>query len=91
MFIKTEHFLLRQWERKVPDEVLASALKDVNPTDERRYVNISRKITSSFSLKPEELFVLINKRALITCFFENLSTFRNQKTDVSEYLIISEK
>lgn len=88
-FFKTEHFLKRQWERKIPDKILTVALQEVMPIDDKLYVIISRDFLPSIAKKGQELFVIIKNRALITCFFESISAFREKKKNECNYLIIS--
>jgi hypothetical protein len=73
-YTKTEHFMLRQWERKVSDQILFSALNRLNKTEGDFVLIVSRKIVQTIcKTNAKELFVLINGKTLITCFYGELS------------------
>lgn len=71
-FFKTEHFLKRQWERKVPNEMLSCVLKEIKSINKKRYIIISRNIVSAFCQMKEELFIVTDGTTLVTCFYESL-------------------
>jgi hypothetical protein len=74
-YTKTEHFMLRQWERKVCDEILFKVLNKLDSSKGDFVLVVSRKIIQSIcKTKTKELFILINGKTLITCFFGELSS-----------------
>jgi len=74
-YTKTEHFMLRQWERKVSDQILYSVLNKLDTAEGDFVLVVSRKIVQTIcKTKTKELFVLINGKTLITCFYGELSS-----------------
>lgn len=90
VFYKTEHFLLRQWERKISDEILLFALKTIPCSKERTYIIVSRKITSKKLGVNCELFILKDGKNLVTCFLTKIETFKSSIKRKQNYLIINE-
>ena len=79
IFYKTEHFLHRQWARDISDEILRFSLLGLDSTESKLFIIVSRKIVKKHHGKNIELFILIRKRSLITCFFEKIENFQSQK------------
>ena len=79
-YSKTEHFMLRQWQRKVSDETLFKVLNKVDKVKGDFILVVSRNIVKELNCKDkQELFVLINGKTLITCFFGELSSLMLNK------------
>ncbi len=84
-FRKTEHFIYRQWDRKITDKVLLKVLKNIKTTNKNTMLIISRKLLNGIH---KELFIKINNNILITCFYEE---FQNYKTIKKQNYIIINK
>lgn len=80
-YIKTEHFMLRQWERKIEDKLLNAALNKLKDKKQQFLLVISRKIVKELSGTNSEVFVLVKGRVLVTCFYGDLKEFMNRKRD----------
>lgn len=73
-YTKTDHFLLRQWQRKVPDDLLFKVLNALNEENGNFLLIVSRSfIKKSSKQKTTELFVKIKGKVLVTCFYGNLN------------------
>lgn len=86
-YIKTEHFMLRQWERKIEDKLINSALSKLSGKKQRFLLVISRNIVKELSGKNEELFILIKGRILVTCFYGRLEGHFNKRSRLSYELM----
>lgn len=80
-FIKSEHFLLRQWQRKVDDELLSLVLNKRKFNKDICVLVISKKIVKKISKVNHELFILIRGNILVTCFYGEMRDFFNTKYD----------
>lgn len=69
---KTEHFLKRQWERKIPDEVLVELLSRIKTKQNALYV-FSRSMLKHSTSK--ELFIKTSYNLLITCFYADITEY----------------
>lgn len=88
-FYKTEHFLLRQWERKVSDEILELSLAGLKCEITNLIIIVSRKIIKNHQDVNAELFILVDKKSLKTCFFEKIEIFQSRNNKISNYKIVS--
>lgn len=88
-FFKTEHFLYRQWERKITDEMLLFSLAKVSPTTSKMYIIVSRKSIKNFDRRNSELFILVHKKKLITCFCQKIENFQSDKHKRFNYQIVN--
>ncbi len=87
-FRKTDHFLYRQWDRNVSDELLKTVLKKVNSNTNNHLIVISRNYLKRNGLKIKcELFIKIKGNILITCFYSDFNCYFNRKID-QNYLLI---
>ena len=88
-YSKTEHFLLRQWERKVSDYLLLLALNRLKKTGKKFFMVVPRNFIKKY-LNEEtlELFVLIKNGKLITCFYNTIAS-QMKKDNRNEYIIVS--
>jgi len=68
-YIKTEHFMFRQWQRKIDDNLVETALNHLNSKKEQFLFVISRKIVKELSGTDRELFIMVKGRILVTCFY----------------------
>jgi len=90
-FYKTEHFLMRQWERKINDKCLKFVLDMVKPTHSNTLIMVSRKVLKKFNInKNQELFVKVDENTLNTCFYCEFKNYKPQKRN-QEYLIVNDK
>lgn len=88
-FYKTEHFLLRQWERKISDQCLKLVLEKVKQTNQNTLIIVSRKVLRKLNVNMnQELFVKVDDNTLITCFYCDFKNYNPQKRN-QEYLIIN--
>lgn len=87
-YTKTDHFLLRQWQRKVPEELLFKALSALNEENGNFLLIVSRSfIKKSSKLKTTELFVKIKGKVLVTCFYGNINDIM-KSTNNDNYKLI---
>ena len=82
-YIKTEHFMLRQWERKIEDQVLKKVLNRVNGKKGEYLLVVSREIMRSVGGKDKELFIMLRGKVLVTCFYGKRKKTKINKTKPS--------
>jgi hypothetical protein len=69
-YFKTEHFLYRQWDRGVSDLELNFILNRLHEIKGQQLLIVSRKLIKKCSNKKcLDLFIKIEGRTLITCFY----------------------
>jgi hypothetical protein len=78
-FIKTDHFIERQWERGVPDWVLCQVLKGIVQGNAETHLAVCRsrlrtwRLTGSYKGRCDcELFIVIKNGYLTTVYFAPL-------------------
>ena len=87
-YTKTDHFLLRQWQRKVPEELLFKALNALNEENGNFLLIVSRSfIKKSSKQNTTELFVKIKGKVLVTCFYGNINDIM-KSTNNDNYKLI---
>lgn len=75
-FKKTNHFVERQIERNVSDQVIRYCLDLKQFPKKKTTIIISRKVLKKIGIKTnQELFVIIRNRVLITTFYRDISEF----------------
>ncbi len=88
-FCKSDHFILRQWDRCINDKLLVKILKNVEPNNCNTLLIVSRKVLKQMNNKRnKELFIKIDKKTLITCFYCDFQEYCASKRE-QNYLIIS--
>ena len=85
---KTEHFLFRQWERGVSDDLLKAVLP-IKITSEKQLLIVSRNIIRKYSKSCKtELLIKTDGNTLVTCFYCNFQEyFFNAKRVENFYFI----
>ncbi len=79
-YFKTEHFLYRQWDRGVSNTELNFVLNRVEAKKGQQLLIVSRKIIRKCSNKKcLELFIKIEGKKLITCFYCDFQDYLNSK------------
>ena len=88
-FYKTEHFLYRQWDRGISDNVLEDILSKVKLCTCEQIVIVSRVyLRNKTNKKSLDLFIVLNGKSLITCYYCDFQEFINsRKREV--YILIS--
>lgn len=87
-FVKTEHFLLRQRERGVSDKELSIALAKIESCEGSQLLVVSRLLIRKCSnIKCQELFIKIDGKILITCFYCDFQEYLNAKNNENYFLI----
>lgn len=91
-YFKTEHFLYRQWDRGVPDELLKAILPEDVSLQKQLFV-VSRKIMKKYLKNCKmELLIKTNGKILITCFYCDFQDyFFNARKNENYYFIESLK
>lgn len=85
----TDHFLFREWDRKISTELLTYVLRKLkNKKTKKQIIIVSREITKKTEKCNLELFLIIHNKVLITCFFSELK-FQMGKKVSEKYLLIS--
>ena len=85
---KTEHFLLRQWERNVNDNILLLALNRVERSNKNFLLIISRDFIKRYCKEDTpELFIKIKGRQLVTCYYAELASQMRENNNESYCLI----
>jgi len=84
----TDHFLLRQWERKISDEELMPILIDL----EKRFISDGLVIVpiETCDKSHNTLFIKLKDKNLITCFISNLSEYRGKNLR-EQYILSNQK
>ncbi len=90
-FRKTDHFLYRQWDRKISDELLLEFLNQnlLVLIKEKCCVIVSREIVKKHTKLNKELFVIIKGNLLITCFLEDLSLYSSKNNKGIYFLLVN--
>lgn len=89
--IKTEHFLFRQWDRSIPEDILEFVATRMKRTNRKLIVIISRKILRKYNCRSDkELFLVVENGVLITGYFEDLNACFGRRFS-NECLIINDK
>lgn len=79
-YFKTEHFLYRQWDRGVSNIELNFILNRVEAKKGPQLLVVSRKIIKKYSNKKcLDLFIKIEGKKLITCFYCDFQYYLNLK------------
>jgi hypothetical protein len=79
-YFKTEHFLYRQWDRGVSNIELNFILNRVEAKKGPQLLVVSRKIIKKYSNKKcLDLFIKIEGKKLITCFYCDFQDYLNSK------------
>lgn len=87
-YSKTEHFMLRQWQRNVSDDILFKALNNLDANKGDFLMVVSRDFAKRKSKqKTQELFVLIKNKTLITCFYGELKNLLTNKKKLNYKII----
>lgn len=87
-YSKTEHFMLRQWQRNVSDDILFTSLNKLDSHKGNFLLVVSRDFVKRKSnLKTQELFVLVKGKTLITCFFGELKNLLASKKKLNYKII----
>ncbi len=97
-FHKTEHFLFRQWDRDIDDNLLLKSLNAIEVQPKGKNLIIVGANTINQWIKDAEidvkykslginLFIVIHDKTLITCFREKLSHYQGRKDNLN-YLLI---
>ena len=89
-FNKTEHFIYRQWDRCISDELLNSILENIDCSRNTLLI-VSREVLKQNNLRiQKELFIKIDNTTLITCFFSEIQEYkvsnRNQNYQIINHV-----
>ena len=93
-FKKTDHFLYRQWDRKIDDSLLEKILNKINENiSSKTFVVVGNKLLKKFGLKVSgrtNLIIVVKKNILITLFMvEDLYSYlKSNRT--CEFIIIND-
>lgn len=88
-YFKTEHFIYRQWDRGVSNLELNFVLNRIQAQKGQKLLIVSRKIIKKCSNKKcLELFIKIEGKKLITCFYCDFQDYLNSKKK-ENYQVIS--
>lgn len=87
-FKKSDHFMYRQWDRGIPDELLRKVLPSLEHSEKVLCIISKRALQNIDKEIDRELFIKINGKILITCFFEDFQVYRGVKKS-QNYLIIN--
>lgn len=68
-YFKTDHFLFRQWERDVPDDLLKAVLPSKVSSEKYLFVISKKVIRKYFKKCNTELLIKTDGKILITCFY----------------------
>jgi len=97
-FHKTEHFLYRQWDRDIDDNILLKSLNALEFQPKGKNLIIvgasiinqwvkDAEIDAKYKSLCTNLFIVIHGKILITCFREKLSHYQGRKDKVNYILI----
>lgn len=87
---KTEHFLYRQWDRGISDDILSKLLVFCPKDKPNLLVVVSREAIHQLGIKRrEELFIKLDKNLLITCYFGAFQEYLFSTRQEQDYLIIN--
>lgn len=87
-FVLTDHFLLRQWERRISDQDLKPILRELN----------HRSVSDGMVLVPIDtkdrfyntLFIKIKRRLLVTCFISTIAEYMGRNL-YEHYVLCDQK
>lgn len=89
-YFKTDHFLFRQWERDVPDDLLKSILPP-NVSSNKQLLVISKKLVRKYLKKSNsELLIKTDGKILITCFYCNFQDYFFNAQKKENYYFINQ-
>ncbi|MDD2386095.1 MAG: hypothetical protein PHP52_04870 [Bacteroidales bacterium] len=93
-FKKTDHFLYRQWDRKIDDSLLEKILNKINENiSSKTFVVVGNKLLKKFGLKVSNkanLIIVANTNLLITIFMvEDLYQYLKSQPKY-DFIIISQ-
>ncbi|HTO35839.1 MAG TPA: hypothetical protein VLZ72_06355 [Flavobacterium sp.] len=92
-FRKTDHFLYRQWDRKIDDQLLSQVLQYVNCTKCKKDVVIafpSFLKSLGIKTKPNECLILIlSRNALVTYYWCNHPDYLYTKEKNAHFQILN--
>ena len=87
-YFKTEHFLYRQWDRGIPDDVLKAVL----PTEvslQKQLLVVSRKLLRKYSKNYKtELLIKTDGKTLVTCFYCDFQDYFFNTKKIENYYFI---
>jgi len=97
-FHKTEHFLFRQWDRDIDDNLLLKSLNSLESKPKgKNLIIVGAEIINQWVKNAEvdekykslriNLFIVIHDHTLITCFRERFSHYQGRKDNIN-YLLI---
>ena len=87
-YLKTKHFIYRQKERNVKEELLLFVFNKIENPMGKKLLVISRKIVRKYySENKEELFLKVDGNVLITCFFGDFQGHMFSKKKETYYII----
>ena len=91
-YFKTEHFLYRQWDRGIPDDLLKAVLPTKVSSQKQLFV-VSRKTLRKYSKNCKgELLIKTDGKTLITCFYCDFQDyFFNAQKNENYYFVNSLK
>jgi hypothetical protein len=87
-YFKTEHFLYRQWDRGVTDDLLKAVLPSEVSLEKQLFV-VSRKITKKYLKNCKtELLIKTDGKTLITCFYCDFQDYFFNAKKIENYFFI---
>ena len=87
-YYKTDHFIYRQWDRSVNDEILKVVLPNVVFSD-KQVVVVSRKLLKKYSRNCKcDLLIKICGNTLVTCFYCDFSDYFFNAHKLENYYFI---
>lgn len=87
-FRKSDHFSWRQWDRGISDSILTPILSSISPRkDEILYIVSRKRLKQIDRTIDQELFIKINGKVLVTCFYCSLPEYLGKKR-TQNYVII---
>ena len=88
-FRKTDHFIYRQWDRGINDNILKPILKSIKNLNPSTLYIISRKALRKLNIKSNgALFIKADNEILVTCYYGNMEElFFSSKTNENYELI----
>lgn len=89
-YYKTDHFLFRQWERDVPDELLKAVLPVKVSTEKKLFVISKKVIRKYFKKNTTELLIKSDGKTLITCFYCNFQDYFFNAQKKENYYFINQ-
>jgi len=97
-FSKTNHALLRQWERKIDDRILFLSLRYIDIVPETKTIFIvkqskiiewvQKKLYDNFSIN-KDLHIVIDKATIVSCYYtDNSDKVISYSKSGSKFLIL---